>query len=339
MVSARRLIITGIAVVALAAVVAGLYLWQAWRQPLMPAAQGKVVALADSVPESLTRLRQAGLRHETLFRLYLRLSGQDRRVRPGEIRLSDSWNMAELAGAMVSGPRVQYRITFIPGQRFADALQQLARAPRLRHEVSDVAQARRLLGVEHEEGQLLPETYFYQAGDTDLSVLQRAHRALWAYLEKAWPRREKGLPLKTPYEALILASIVEKETGRADERPRIAGVFIRRLQKGMRLQSDPTTIYGLGDAFNGNLTRADLRRRTPYNTYRINGLPPTPICLASRASIDAVLHPAHEDALYFVARGDGTHEFSATLEAHNRAVRRYQKKRKRAEHARQIHHP
>ncbi|WP_294946700.1 endolytic transglycosylase MltG [Sulfurivirga sp.] len=329
----------GIAIAVLAAMVAGLYLWQAWRQPLAPAAEGRVVALGTSVPESLARLKVAGLRHEGLFRLYLRLSGEDRRVRPGEIRLRSDWTMAQLANAMVSGPRVQYRITFIPGQRFADALRQLARAPKLRHEIRDVKQARKLLGVDHEEGQLLPETYFYQAGDSDASVLKRAHRALWVYLQKAWPQRDKGLPLKSPYEALILASIVEKETGRADERPRIAGVFIRRLQKGMRLQSDPTTIYGLGDAFDGNLTRADLRRRTPYNTYRINGLPPTPICLASRASIDAVLHPTHEDALYFVARGDGTHEFSATLEAHNRAVRRYQKKRKRAEHARQIHHP
>ena len=180
---------------------------------------------------------------------------------------------------------------------------------------------------EHPEGRFLPETYQFPRGSTDLEFLRRAYLGMEQALAEAWERRAKDLPLDSPYEALILASIVEKETGLASERARIAGVFVRRLKRGMRLQTDPTVIYGLGEGFDGNLRRKDLRTDTAYNTYTRQGLPPTPICLPGLDAIEAVLHPDEGNSLYFVARGDGSHEFSDTLKAHNRAVRKYQLKR------------
>ena len=175
------------------------------------------------------------------------------------------------------------------------------------------------------EGRFFPDTYFFAAGSTDVALLDRARRALDARLAAAWEHRAGELPLKTPYEALILASIVEKETGRAADRPLIASVFVNRLRKGMRLQTDPTVIYGMGAAFDGDLRRRDLEADTPWNTYTRDGLPPTPIALPSQASLDAVLHPPATEYLYFVARGDGTSKFSATLPEHNRAVSKFQK--------------
>jgi UPF0755 protein len=174
------------------------------------------------------------------------------------------------------------------------------------------------------EGQFLPDTYLFPDETTDIQFLLRAFKASESYLSEKWSHRDENLPLKSPYEALILASIVEKETAKADERPTIAGVFIRRLNKGMRLQTDPTVIYGMGEQFDGNIRRRDLKADTPYNTYTRFGLPPTPIALPGRAAIDAVLHPASGKSLYFVAKGDGSHQFSATLKEHNQAVRRYQ---------------
>jgi UPF0755 protein len=175
------------------------------------------------------------------------------------------------------------------------------------------------------EGRFFPDTYFFAAGSTDVAVLSRARRALDARLAAAWEHRATELPFNSPDEALILASIVEKETGRAVDRPLIASVFVNRLRKGMRLQTDPTVIYGLGAKFDGDLRRRDLETDTPYNTYTRDGLPPTPIALPSQASIDAVLSPPATDYLYFVARGDGTSKFSANLTEHNRAVSKFQK--------------
>jgi len=177
---------------------------------------------------------------------------------------------------------------------------------------------------EHPEGRFFPDTYNFPRRTTGLEVLRRAYGRMETVLAQEWQERAAGLPLKSPDEALILASIIEKETGLAAERPQIAGVFVRRLRAGMRLQTDPTVIYGMGARFDGNLRRADLREETPYNTYVIAGLPPTPIALPGRAAINAALHPADGDSLYFVARGDGGHVFSATLEGHNRAVSEFQ---------------
>jgi UPF0755 protein len=174
------------------------------------------------------------------------------------------------------------------------------------------------------EGRFFPDTYYFTKGTADIEILRRAHRAMAKILEEEWAGRAPGLPLSSPDDALILASIIEKEAAQPSERPRIAGVFERRLALGMRLQTDPTVIYGLGNAYDGDLTKADLSENTPYNTYLHAGLPPTPIALPSRASIHAAVHPAPGDSLYFVARGDGTHQFSATLEEHNAAVRHYQ---------------
>jgi len=174
------------------------------------------------------------------------------------------------------------------------------------------------------EGLFMPDTYHFPRGTTDVAFLQRAYQALAARLAEEWERRDPALPYQTSYQALIMASIVEKETAIPEERPEIAGVFVRRLARGMRLQTDPTVIYGLGSRFDGNLRRRDLITDSPYNTYMHAGLPPTPIALPGLASIRAALHPAPGDAIYFVSRGDGSHEFSASLEAHNKAVRRYQ---------------
>ncbi|WP_269473252.1 endolytic transglycosylase MltG [Kineobactrum salinum] len=179
------------------------------------------------------------------------------------------------------------------------------------------------------EGLFLPETYRFERGTSDLDILARAHRAMLAALTEEWELRAPDLPYETPYEALIMASIIERETGVPDERQQIAGVFVRRLQRGMRLQTDPTTIYGLGTAFDGNLVRSHLRDGDNiYNTYRHHGLPPTPIALPGRAALHAALQPAEGDSLYFVARGDGSHEFNSTLEGHERAVRKYQLERR-----------
>ena len=175
------------------------------------------------------------------------------------------------------------------------------------------------------EGRFFPDTYFFAAGSSDLNLLRRAHDAMKARLAAAWAKRADGLPLATPDEALILASIVEKETGRPVDRPLIASVFINRLKRGMRLQTDPTVIYGMGDKFDGNLRRRDLDADTPWNTYTRDGLPPTPIALPSQASLDAVLHPPATEFLYFVARGDGSSQFSTNLTDHNRAVAKFQK--------------
>ena len=173
------------------------------------------------------------------------------------------------------------------------------------------------------EGWFYPETYYFAKGTTDIDLLQRAHRKMQEELDDAWGKRTQSDVITTPYEALILASIVEKETGAVEERPQIAGVFVRRLQLGMRLQTDPTVIYGIDD-YSGNITRTDLNTWTPYNTYMNHGLTPTPIAMPGRAAIDAVLNPEPGDALYFVARGDGRHYFSATLAEHQEAVRKYQ---------------
>jgi len=180
----------------------------------------------------------------------------------------------------------------------------------------------------HPEGLFFPETYFFEKNTSDFELLKRAYQKMQQVLQQEWAGREPGLTLESPYQALILASIVEKETGKPSERARIAGVFIRRLRKGMLLQTDPTVIYGMGDRYQGNIRRQDLKQATPYNTYVIKGLPPTPIAMPGREAIHAVMHPAAGNSLYFVARGDGGHVFSATLREHVNAVNKYQKKRR-----------
>jgi UPF0755 protein len=216
----------------------------------------------------------------------------------------------------------------IEGQTFKEMLALIRTNDNLVH-ILDGAGAQEIMtrlghAGENPEGRFLPDTYHFPQGTTDLSFLQRAYNAMEHCLAEQWAKRDAGLPLNSPYEAVTLASIVEKETGLAEERPRIAGVFIRRLQKGMRLQTDPTVIYGLGKRFDGDLRASDLRADTPYNTYTRDGLPPSPIAMPGIASIRAVLHPAKGDALYFVAKGNGSHYFSRTLKEHEDAVQKFQ---------------
>jgi UPF0755 protein len=220
-------------------------------------------------------------------------------------------------------------VKFIEGWSWREVRAVLAAQPLLKHDSAGMSDAELMQAIgaveSHPEGLLFPDTYFYAPHTSDLKVLRRAYSLQREKLMAAWETRAPDLPYRTPYEALIMASIVEKETGAASERPQIAGVFLNRLRLGMRLQTDPTVIYGLGERFDGNLRKLDLQRDTPYNTYTRTGLPPTPIAMPSEAAIRAALNPARTNALYFVARGDGTHVFSNDLVAHNRAVNRYQK--------------
>jgi UPF0755 protein len=250
------------------------------------------------------------------------------RLHAGEYAIEPGLSPRALLAKLAAGEVIQHHFTIVEGWTFAQLRDALAHDAGLTQSLStsDDAAIMRQLGAADAppEGWFLPETYNYVKGMEDIDILRRAHKAMADELDKLWPGRDPNVPLQSPYEALILASIVEKETGRADERPQIAAVFQHRLKIGMRLQTDPTVIYGLGAAFDGNLRRADLDTDTPFNTYTRDGLPPTPIALPGAASLNAALHPAATDALYFVARGNGSHEFSATLEAHNRAVAKYQ---------------
>ncbi|WP_296755505.1 endolytic transglycosylase MltG [Thiobacillus sp.] len=236
----------------------------------------------------------------------------------------------ELYAKIQRGEVSQAIVQFIEGWNWREVRAALAAQPLLKNDSAGMSDAELLQAIgaqeRHPEGLLFPDTYFYAPHTSDLGVLRRAYRLQHEKLLAAWETRAPGLPYRTPYEALIMASIVEKETGAAYERPQIAGVFLNRLRLGMRLQTDPTVIYGLGERFDGNLRKVDLQTDTPYNTYTRAGLPPTPIAMPSAAAIQAALNPAKTDALYFVSRGDGTHVFSSNLEAHNRAVNRYQRR-------------
>ena len=252
------------------------------------------------------------------------------RLHAGEYALPTGITPRRLLEDMAAGRVVQHFFTIVEGWTFRELRAALDRVEALRHDGTalDDAVIMRAIGAPDQapEGLFLPETYAYLKGDSDLSLLRRAHAAMERTLDQLWPGRDPGLPLATPYEALILASLVEKETARADERAKIAGVFIRRLQQHMPLQTDPSVIYGIGASYAGNIHKSDLVTDTPYNTYTRGGLPPTPIALPGKASIVAALHPAPGDALYFVSRGDGSHVFSATLAEHNRHVACYQLK-------------
>jgi UPF0755 protein len=258
-----------------------------------------------------------------------RLSGVDRTIKAGSYEIETGITLRQLLGRLTQGDAMQTSFAIIEGTTFADVKRALRDGGQVKNTVLDLPDGELMsrLGAPGKgvEGHFFPDTYFFSAGSSDLNLLRRAHNAMNARLAAAWEKRADGLPLATPDEALILASIVEKETGRAIDRPLIASVFINRLKRGMRLQTDPTVIYGLGDKFDGNLRRRDLETDTPWNTYTRDGLPPTPIALPSQASLDAVLHPPATEFIYFVARGDGSSQFSTNLTDHNRAVAKFQK--------------
>ncbi len=257
-----------------------------------------------------------------------RLRGVADQVQAGEYQLDAGMSVGQMLTSFVSGKVKQYSFTIVEGWNFKQLRQALAEYDKLvkiLSEDSDAEIMRKLgRGDEHPEGRFLPDTYHFPAGTTDLQFLKRAMQSMDAVLAESWENRLGALPYETPYDALIMASIVEKETAVPEERPAIAGVFVRRLERGMRLQTDPTVIYGLGDEYKGNLRKRHLKQDTPYNTYRRKGLTPTPIAMPGREAIVAALHPEQSEALYFVAKGDGSHHFSATVEEHNRAVRKYQ---------------
>ena len=260
-----------------------------------------------------------------------RWQGKANQIKVGEYAFAPGTTVAQMLDKFIRGDVIQYPLTIIEGWTFRQLLQYMAGLDGLVHTLADVDPQTIMERLdkpgEHPEGRFFPDTYYYTRGMSDVQILKRAYQAMEHFLAQAWQARATGLPYATPYEALIMASIIEKETAVAEERGQIAGVFVRRLQKRMRLQTDPTVIYGIGERFDGNLRHRDLKTDTPYNTYKRQGLPPSPIAMPGGDSIVAALHPSEGDTLYFVARGDGTHYFSATIAEHNRAVRKYQLKR------------
>lgn len=301
--------------------------WALARAPLE-----LVVEQGDTARTLAASLRRQGVALPTwAFVAAARLRGDATRLRAGSFELEHPVSLRELLDRLVRGDPSQREVRLIEGWTFRQIRQALAAQPMLRQELPQLSDAQLLarLGASEPglEGLFHPDTYSFAPQSSDVSLLQRAYRRQQQLLADTWARRRPDSPLRTPYEALVLASIVEKETGRAEDRPHVAGVFLNRLRRGMLLQSDPTTIYGLGEAFDGNLRRRDLLADTPYNTYVRAGLPPTPIAAPGLAALRAVVEPAPTSALYFVARGDGSSQFSDTLEAHNRAVRQFQKGR------------
>jgi UPF0755 protein len=282
-----------------------------------------------SLKGSARQLQQAGLLgQEFPFVLLARVMDKSIQLKAGNYELKHPVTPLQLLQIITKGEFSQRKIGIIEGWTFKQFRGALNTNRYLAHDtigLTDIEILQHIGAVEqHPEGLFFPDTYHFVAGSSDLAILRIAYRTMQQRLQEAWDTREASLPFQTPYQALILSSIVEKETGTVGDRSMIAGVFVNRIRKGMRLQTDPTVIYGLGDKFDGNLRKRDLLADTPYNTYTRRGLPPTPIALPGLAALQASLHPAKTDALYFVARGDGSSHFSSNLISHNRAVKKYQ---------------
>ena len=254
-------------------------------------------------------------------------------IKAGSYEIGSGVTPLQLVGKLTRGDVTQTDIVFVEGWTFRQMRDRLDAHPDIRHDSKGLTEAEilRRIGASETraEGLLFPDTYLFSKRSSDIDVMARAYRAMQRHLTREWATRATGLPYRDPYQALIMASIVEKETGRDQDRPLVAAVFVNRLRQGMLLQTDPTVIYGVGEAFDGNLRKRDLLTDTPYNTYTRIGLPPTPIAMSGLASLQAALHPADSQAVYFVARGDGSSQFSRTLDEHNQAVNRYQRGGKR----------
>jgi len=351
--------ILAVLIIVACGVVAGLFLFyqalnQYWHQSPIEFESEQIFRIerGESIAAVLARLDEQATnlrsyeRQPIFSRLAVRLFANTALIKSGEYVLQGQYSRAASFELFATGQSKQYRLTLVDGHTTKQMMAAVEQAYRQQFEVIiDMEQLQRDLsqsldpraidlmqGASNLEGWFFPETYFFTRDSRPEETFRRAHAALIDVLETEWERRAADLPLANPYEALILASIIERESGHIDERKQIAGVFTRRLNKGMKLQTDPTVIYGMGEAYQGNITRRDLQRDTPFNTYTRAGLPPTPIANPGRASIHAALNPAHGSALYFVAKGDGSHQFSATLEEHNRAVRRYQILQRRADY-------
>lgn len=290
------------------------------------------LAPGSRLRDVLEQMRADGLfthhRQSLYLELWARATGEAARIKAGEYALDPGLSSLDLLALMVGGKTVLHELRLIEGIRFDQALQLVAGHAQLVHTLGDLRAETVMAAIGqpgvHPEGRFFPDTYRFPKGTTDVAILRQAYTAMTRTLTETWAQRVPELPYARPDDALIMASIVEKETGLAAERERIAGVFVRRLKLGMRLQTDPTVIYGLGEAFDGNLRKRDLLEDGPYNTYQRTGLPPTPICLPGRDALRASVNPAAGTELFFVARGDGSHQFSTTNEEHEAAVRKFQ---------------
>lgn len=317
-----------LSLVALIAVVVG-YLYWSWNRALDPGPDVFVVQPGTTLKGFARQLAARGVlvdRHTFVWLAYA--TGRSRSLKAGEYRFRRGITPAELLEQVVAGRVVEYPFVLIEGWNFRQVLDALRKTPKLAFTLDGLNDKEIMARLGHPgihpEGRFYPDTYYYSTGMSDLIILTRAYDRMDQRLTEEWEKRASDLPFTSVEEALTLASIVEKETGKAEERPLIAGVFVNRLRKRMKLQSDPTVIYGIGPKFDGNIRTRDLRHDTPYNTYTRRGLPPTPIAMPSGAAIGAVMHPQDTRALFFVSRNDGSHVFSETLEEHNQAVIKYQ---------------
>ncbi len=326
---------------ALIAVVAFIFFWIQYQEfietPLQVGEDGYVYTVKNGsnllkISEDIQSAGLSSLPARYLY-IYGRFEQKAHLIKAGEYLIKPGTTLPQLLDQLIDGQVIQYSFTIIEGMTSQQLINMIVADPRLTETLTDTSLTQVMIAIgqpdNNGEGEFAPETYYFAAGTSDKEMLSRAHQLMTLNLEQAWQNKAENLPYKTPYEALVMASIIEKETGIAEERAEIAGVFVRRLQKGMRLQTDPTVIYGMGENFDGNIRRKDLTTDTPYNTYTRHGLPPTPIALPSKEAIEAALHPTSGKSLYFVATGqDGRHAFSNNLEAHNKAVRKYQLKKK-----------
>ncbi|QIZ50784.1 endolytic transglycosylase MltG [Dickeya zeae] len=323
----------GLGIIVLLAVV----VWSGWRQiqhfaasPLIIKQETIFTLPAGTNREGLKALltEQHIIDDSHWFPWLLQLEPELATFKAGTYRLTPAMTVRDMLALLASGKEAQFSLRFVEGSRLKDWLETLKSAPYLRHTLDDktpqeIADAIGLKDKPNPEGWFYPDTYLHTAGMSDKSILQRAHQRMTKVLNDAWTARDDGVPYKTPEELLVMASLIEKETAINEERPLVASVFINRLRIGMRLQTDPTVIYGMGESYNGVITRSALEAATPYNTYVINGLPPTPIAMPGKASIEAAAHPAKTSYLYFVADGKGGHTFTTNLNDHNRAVQAY----------------
>lgn len=308
----------------------GLWWWAGQPLALRGSPVDFRVVAGSSLRAAITQMREAGIDVQpSLMLLLARAYGAETGIKAGSYSVSQGVTARQLLDKLIRGKVTQGEVTLVEGWTLRQWRARLDGHPDLRGDSRGLSEAEivRRLEIQHErlEGWLFPDTYLFDKQSSDLDLLARAVRAMERRLAEEWAGRAEGLPYRSPYEALIMASIVEKETGREADRELVAAVFVNRLRLGMPLQTDPTVIYGLGEAFDGNLRKSDLQTDTPYNTYTRRGLPPTPIAMPGLASLRAALHPAASSALYFVARGDGSSQFSNTLDEHNRAVNQYQR--------------
>ncbi len=311
---------------------AGWLYYFAHQELLLPDSPFRINLKPGSSMKTVARqLTQSHLLSEPWrFIVLARVLGKSGQIKAGDYEIEKNPTPLSLLALFAKGQQAeQVPVKFVEGHTFADMRKILDQHPALMHDsknLSEIEILREVGGIETKaEGLFFPDTYLVNLGTSDLKLLQRAYKAMQERLEGAWEARDPSVPYTEPYQALIMASIVEKETGQPSERPLIASVFINRLKKNMLLQTDPTVIYGMGDRYSGNIRKADLQRDTPYNTYTRTGMPPTPIAMPGLAAIQAALNPATSNVLYFVAKGDGSHEFSANLVDHNRAVNKYQR--------------